>query len=490
MRTWPIEWGISDVHRPNRWWLGILPLAGLWAYTAATHTIAVEQDLTNRAGNKIASLVLDKPLLSLKGRDASLSAEAFASNSINDAAKLVDSTHGVRLVNNQTRLIRAAQSYRFTIDKADDTITLNGNVPLPEIRRSLVEAIKANDPTANVIDRLTYALGAPEGFDKSAKFAVSQLPGLASGSLAINDGVLAVKGIAPDQASFDTLVAGLKTPPTDLTVGAVAVDVKAPVNAPSADPAPPMPELKGMIFKAERNAQAETLTLSGFYKDDRQRDDILAAAKRNFLSDKIIDIMSKAENAPATLKDIAGLGLSQLSRLGDGVLELKDKVLSLNGTALYDKAASSIKTTITDNLPQGYTGQATIAVAEPQDVVDTTACQSLFVSVISNGTIQFETASARIDKDSAGLLDFVVSTAQRCPTGKIEVQGYTDTDGSTQGNLQLSQQRADAVMQYLVNAGVDGARLTAVGYGQTSPAASNDTQDGKAKNRRIEFLVK
>lgn len=489
---WPSKCGeYSDMHRPNKWWWGILPLAGLCAYTAATQTVFVEQDLTRRAGDRLAPLMLENPLLTFKGRDASLSADAFVSGSIDDAVKFVDSTDGVRLVHNRVQLIPTAQSYRFNIEKTDDAIILSGNVPLPDTRRALVEAVKVKYPAAKVVDELTYALGAPAGFDEAAKFAVSQLSGLASGSLATNDGVLAVKGIAPDQISFDTLMAGLKTPPSDLTIGAVTVEVKAPVgSAPSAAPEPPMPELEGTIFKAERNAEAETLTLSGFYKDARQHDDILAAAKRNFMSDKIIDITAMAANAPSSLDGIAGLGLSQLSRLGDGVLELKDKVLSLNGTALYEKATSSIKSTITDNLPQGYTGQATIAVAEPEDVVDTTACQSLFVSVISNGTIQFETASARIDKDSAGLLDVVVSIAQRCPTGKIEVQGYTDTDGSTQDNLQLSQQRADAVLQYLVNAGVDGARLTAVGYGQTSPVASNDTQDGKAKNRRIEFLVK
>ena len=478
------------MHRPDKWWWGILPLAGLWAYTAATHTTSVEQDLARRAGDQLVRVVLDRTLLTFAGRDANLSADVLTPNGIEDAARLVDSTRGVRLVNNRVRLVATAQPYGFNIEKADNTITLNGNVPLPDVRRELIEAIKAKYPSVNVVDRLAYALGAPEGFADAAKFAVAQLPGLASGSLALIDGKLSVSGTAPDQSSLNTLLANLKTRPAGITLGGIAVGVKAPNVTAAPAPVQPMPELTGLIFKAVRDAAAGTLTLSGFYKDDQQHEDILAAARRNFLSGKIIDTMAKAENAPSALGAITARGLSQLSRLGDGVLSLKDKVLSLKGTALYEKAAGSIETAITGSLPQGYTGQAEISLGEPEDIVDAAACQSLFVSVISNGTIQFETASARIDKDSSGLLDFIVSIAQRCPAGKIEVQGYTDADGSTAANLELSRQRADAVMQYLVNAGIDGSRLTAVGYGQTSPVASNATQDGKAQNRRIEFLVK
>ena len=455
------------MHRPNKWWWGVIPLAGLWAYTAATHTISVEHDLTRRAADQLASLALNKPQLKFRGRDASLTAEAFTQNNINDAATAVDATYGVRLVDNHAMLVPAAQPYGFNIEKNDNTITLNGNVPLPDVRRTLVAAIKAKYPTVNIVDNLTYALGAPEGFENATKFAAQQLPSLDSGSLAVINGSLSVDGTAPDQASLDTLLANLKTPPAGVTLGKVDVAVATPPE-PAAPPRPPMPELTGLIFGAERDAATGTLTLSGFYKDQQQHEDILAAVKRNFLSDKIIDTMTMAENAPSALGEMATRGLSQLSRLGDGALELKDKVLSLKGIALYEKAADSIKAAMTGNLPQGYFGQSEISLREPEEVVDTAACQSLFVSVISNGTIQFETASARIDKDSSGLLDFIVSIAQRCPAGKIEVQGYTDSDGSTEGNLQLSQQRADAVMQYLVNAGINGSRLTAVGYGQTS----------------------
>jgi OOP family OmpA-OmpF porin len=73
------------------------------------------------------------------------------------------------------------------------------------------------------------------------------------------------------------------------------------------------------------------------------------------------------------------------------------------------------------------------------------------------------------------------------PTMKIEVQGHTDSKGSDQYNLDLSQKRANAVRDYLISKGVDADRLTAKGLGESTPIATNDTPEGRAENRRVEF---
>jgi OOP family OmpA-OmpF porin len=122
--------------------------------------------------------------------------------------------------------------------------------------------------------------------------------------------------------------------------------------------------------------------------------------------------------------------------------------------------------------------------------VDATVCQQLFSDLLAKGRIQFESGRATIDPDSVGLLDRLVETAQRCPNVNIEIAGHTDGDGDTAFNQTLSEKRAQAVTDYLVKAGLPADRFTAMGYGSTQPVSGNDTDEGKAQNRRIDFVVR
>ena len=79
--------------------------------------------------------------------------------------------------------------------------------------------------------------------------------------------------------------------------------------------------------------------------------------------------------------------------------------------------------------------------------------------------------------------------ARRYPDLRIEVGGHTDSRGSDALNLRLSQRRAESVLEYLAQAGVSRSRLSAVGYGEARPVASNDNETGRALNRRVEFVV-
>ena len=108
---------------------------------------------------------------------------------------------------------------------------------------------------------------------------------------------------------------------------------------------------------------------------------------------------------------------------------------------------------------------------------------------LAGNSIRFETAKDIIHEDSYALLDRLSFLVKRCPTVTIEVGGHTDSDGSDDYNQDLSEDRANAVRFYLVHNGVFVGRLKAVGYGETKPIADNATEEGKARNRRIEFTV-
>jgi OmpA-OmpF porin, OOP family len=103
--------------------------------------------------------------------------------------------------------------------------------------------------------------------------------------------------------------------------------------------------------------------------------------------------------------------------------------------------------------------------------------------------ISFDTDSAGIKPESAQAIGEVASLLKADPGLKIFVVGHTDNSGSVDHNLKLSQDRAQAVLQALVrDHGIAAARLKASGCGQYAPVASNDTEEGKAKNRRVELV--
>jgi len=114
-------------------------------------------------------------------------------------------------------------------------------------------------------------------------------------------------------------------------------------------------------------------------------------------------------------------------------------------------------------------------------------CLNRFAVLSRTGAIYFRPASARLDAKSRPLLTEVEVVVGKCPTLKVEVSGYTDSDGSPEANKALSERRAQAVADALVAGGVPRQQISAAGHGEESPVAANDTPKNKALNRRIEF---
>lgn len=102
--------------------------------------------------------------------------------------------------------------------------------------------------------------------------------------------------------------------------------------------------------------------------------------------------------------------------------------------------------------------------------------------------VTFATGSARLTQNAKIILDKVVRTMTKNPDLVLEIRGYTDNTGSYNGNLRISQKRAESVMAYLVSKGITAERLSAQGFGPENPVAPNDTAEGRAQNRRIEFF--
>lgn len=107
--------------------------------------------------------------------------------------------------------------------------------------------------------------------------------------------------------------------------------------------------------------------------------------------------------------------------------------------------------------------------------------------IVTHG-INFDVDKATIKPESMGTMNMILQVMKDNPGVKFEVDGHSDNSGTSQHNLTLSQQRAEAVKNQLISMGVDASRLTAKGFGDSKPISDNTSPEGKANNRRVEFV--
>jgi len=103
--------------------------------------------------------------------------------------------------------------------------------------------------------------------------------------------------------------------------------------------------------------------------------------------------------------------------------------------------------------------------------------------------VEFELASDTLTSAGEALLDDVLAALRTVPDVAVEIAGHADASGTPEFNLDLSMRRAEAVLAYLVANGEESSRFQIVGYGETQPVADNNTEEGRARNRRIEFIA-
>ena len=112
------------------------------------------------------------------------------------------------------------------------------------------------------------------------------------------------------------------------------------------------------------------------------------------------------------------------------------------------------------------------------------------IDVRLTSDILFDVDSAGLRPDSRSTLNNLAANFRQYPDEVIDVEGHTDSTGTTAHNQDLSERRAGSVRNYLVDQGVPGSRVSARGYGETRPKASNDTPEGRQLNRRVEIHIR
>lgn len=181
-----------------------------------------------------------------------------------------------------------------------------------------------------------------------------------------------------------------------------------------------------------------------------------------------------------------------LKEMGSGDVVLSDGQLQVSGTVQDRLQEQTIRRALAQLTPSDFSVQAEFRYAEndgPVEQVSAFACNANLANFMRSRRVVFERSSSALSFESFEVLDLVAVILSKCPSVRVEVAGFTDSRGPLALNDRISRERAEVVRQYLIDQGLSGSRILANGYGPRRPIASNDTSEGRALNRRIEFNV-
>src|SRR4051794_32649260 len=338
----------------SKWWPGTIPLVVLWAFASWTSTAPLESDLAQRATAALKDTVLDKTRIAVAGRDVTFSADAFSEDGRRSAVAAVDAVPGVRLVNDDSRLVPEAKPFVWSAERDVVRVTLGGSTPLPAIKARLLEAARSSLGGVEVADRMGLARGAPPRFDAAALLLIDQIGKLKEGKITISDTQISLSGMAREIGGREAIAAALKNLPEGFSVA--ANDVKAPPY----------------IFQAYKDPVAVTLTLTGYVPDNNVHATLVAAAGRKFFNEKVVDNLKVSVGAPAGFANAVIPALGALSRLSTGTLVVSDREVKLSGDALYDASAAQIRAGLSQEFPQRWQYKPEISVKPASAPVDGT----------------------------------------------------------------------------------------------------------------------
>ncbi|WP_367103340.1 OmpA family protein [uncultured Psychrobacter sp.] len=172
---------------------------------------------------------------------------------------------------------------------------------------------------------------------------------------------------------------------------------------------------------------------------------------------------------------------SDISNIRQGRIDIHGTTIGLHGKVSSLEQKQAIQNRIHSRLTDLY--------QLDNQLVVTAGEQSLIDDTLANRIVEFESGSATLTPRGLGILDDMAGVIQSIGDKPVLITGHTDNVGNPAANLVLSNERAEAVKQYLIGRNIDAARLSTTGKGDADPIASNDTPEGRTRNRRIEFIL-
>ena len=329
----------------------------------------------------------------------------------------------------------------------------------------------------------TVGLGVPTPrWAEAAAAGLRAVQDLGAGTITFSDADVSLA--APEtvsQEAFDRVVGELQSAlPEVFSLNAI---LERKATAPAAGPA---------VFSAKL-AENGQLELRGRLTDARLRDAVSSFAQARFGVDNVYIATRLDEELPDGWPVRVLSGLESLGQLAYGDLLVRPDTVEITGVTGSQSARGRISQILSDQLGQGKQFKVSVTYDENLDPLAALPtpqeCAEDVAAVLTKSKITFPPGSAEIDGTTAAIMDALAKILDDCSTAKMEIAGYTDSQGSEEGNRALSQARAEAVLLALQGRGVDITNINAKGYGEENPIADNGTDAGREANRRIEITL-
>ena len=328
-------------------------------------------------------------------------------------------------------------------------------------------------------------MGVPSpNWARAAELSLSSLAQLGAGSITIaNADITLVASPDVSHELFDQVVGELETSlPKVFALHAVLPEPENETNEGSG-----VPE-----FTATLSPEGQ-VQLRGRLSDDTLRNLVDSYAKARFGSGNVHMATRVVTDLPNNWPLRVLTGLEALSQLERGSLSVTPDQVELRGMSHQDDATAEVAKLLSAKLGETESYALDIryeAPPEPEDQPkEPEQCELELAKIQALGKIAFEPGSATVAAESRGTMDAIAVILEQCGEIRLEIQGHTDSQGREEMNQNLSQARAQSVLNELRARRVLTSSFAAKGYGESNPIADNDTDEGREKNRRITFSL-
>ena len=245
--------------------------------------------------------------------------------------------------------------------------------------------------------------------------------------------------------------------------------------------------MSAMVFAAQDtlpNDQDVPVVIKGVVATSSDKQQLLDKLKAQYPDKPVRDEIEVRSNIniPTNWQQVATAIIdSDIANIRQGRIDINGTTISLHGKVSSLEQKQAIQNRIHTRLTDLYQLENQLVVTQGE--------QQLIDETLGNRIVEFESGSANLTPMGLGILDDMAGVLQRVGDKPVTITGHTDNVGNSGANLTLSNQRAEAVKQYLIGRNIDAARLSTTGKGDLDPIASNDNEEGRTRNRRIEFTL-